>query len=93
MDNVRKLRLAEDVEPSENILMKRFSEKTEEVSDFLKENKNCGFALVAYSRAERGTLTTFATYFLHDPIDGYALPDLVKERIINIRDESKEIVK
>lgn len=51
-----------------------------------------GFALVWFRRSvpEKGQpiVTTSASWFVHDPMDAFALPDLAKYRISKSLDES-----
>lgn len=92
VEKVTKLKLAEASAPSEDLVMEKFNSKAEEIRNYLAENKGrkVGFAMIGYCRENKGCASTFATYFLDDPLDGYILPEMARARLEALRDDQGE---
>lgn len=90
MDNVAKLKLADTVFDPEKESLATYDEMVTEGRKYVEEHPSCGFAIVVYHRPKRGHMQSWVNYMLNDPLDAYAMPEFVAQRIRDLRDKGKD---
>lgn len=87
MAEVRKLVLvpSEPIPDAKAQLLERFDEDIKKMREWLEHTTAAGYALVGYDNRidddGRPALQTWVNFWLHNPADGFWLPDAVKVRV------------
>ena len=89
MTEVVKLKVAPKWSDDEQT-MEKYDTMQKEFREWLVDHPNSGFVMVAYHRKSDGGMSSIANYRIADPMDAYVLPDFVKGRIIDVRNDAKE---
>lgn len=85
MSEVIKLKVAEVSYNKE--LVDHWDELSKHVREYLNTNPQSGFVVSTYTRTGQAAVSIKADYHVFDPMDAFWLPDMVKEKIREIRDE------